>query len=619
MSGGRIRALDAVSGMEDAWVMFNPLYTSFIPDFDRSFDRGFASNLDYYVDRPGEGEAFERIQASSLLSHGGPGDSRGYIIKGPVGSGKTTFVRYLCRKIIPEMRPKCIAIYLDVWRLPEDRDPRQVFDRRFHDAVESSVSGGHGRPFANQGAYYSAMCKYHGYEDEFRGRIVEYRRYASVKDVIRFLRNLDDFERLLVVIDNIDENSAGVKKAGESFALDLLGELREGSGNTGCVLIPVRDYTISNFHSTERFAQLRLPPIRESEVVKAKLREAHDRIKSAIRPLIHEITPITRIRGLRQSIGRLARMTLTRDKAVQFVVDLSGLLASEQEPDVLRLMRRLSAGNMKILVGNVFNLIHSNKLPLQGLFEKVFGVGVFQETTTRRKLVSHDVAIECLMAIHYPFFDVKETHIVNLFNLASSRVEGDYANALVMPRLLFFVSNLGGTTWGHLRKRLNEFGYEDAYVKIGMNTLMHYGLISAEHGRIVGHFEDATKLDVTEAAHEYAVDLICNPSYLQYVCEDTPMPKEYVVSIEEKYRVEDAAGNKKARMAGVRLFVQFLQQEENSELREVVQAKGVDEGAFLLEASARDCRGHGIRISEQMIESVLPQVKRIESDEHAVA
>ena len=100
-----LRALDAVEPELESKEKFNELFNSFIKEFDVSFDRGVLANLGTYVKRKGSKAniSYEEEFSSYLFStHKNPA-GKAYLLKGKVGSGKTTFVRYLKNKVFPKI------------------------------------------------------------------------------------------------------------------------------------------------------------------------------------------------------------------------------------------------------------------------------------------------------------------------------------------------------------------------------------------------------------------------------------------------------------------------------------------------------------------------------------
>ena len=283
---------------------------------------------------------------------------------------------------------------------------------------------------------------------------------------------------------------------------------------------------------------------------------------------------------------------VTKRHACQFLKDLVDEVF-EKEVEFVGFLRDLSDGNLKILVNNVYYLIHSCKLPLAPLFIRRFTPGEAIESKEMEMLLPFWVGCECLMAIHYPFYDVKNSLIMNIFNAASTRAPNTYQNTLVIPRIICILVNFGSLRYGSLVERLQRAGYSLPFIQAGFDKCMHYGLIDSSHGIKRKDFSNETLVKPSEAARCYITTLMVSPTYLQFVCEDTPMPKEHVVKIHDKYLTQSSYGNKLKRMEGAQKMVRFIEQEEALEREEVLGNRRIDEQSFLFEMSLHD-RGGGV-------------------------
>ena len=606
----RKRALDVVEAVKDYWLKYNPLFKSYIPQFDESFDRGVPLNLDFYVTRKTRtGGTFEDEMCNILFStHRNP-TGKVYVLDGYVGSGKTSFARYLTFRLLRKKIPTAVAIYVDTWNLfCEAGDEKTTLEGAFLDAAERALTSEIFPLFRKQEQYFRAVLDSLGYTNLTEIEVFQLGRELNVSDVMRFLVEIPEVTHVLIVIDNIDEHSHAFIKEGQSFVLRLASMARQKRAKVTSVLMPLREYTATRFFDIERFAHRMLPTVKEAEVVKAKLQQSRESIASTAKTLRDTVTYTTYItEGKREVRIQTRTITITQDGSCDFLKRLTDYLLSKKEPDVLRLMRLLCAGNLKILVGNMYNLIHSMKLPLMPLFERVFLPKESIEARSHRVLVPYDLSCECLLAIHYPFYDTDASHMLNIFNASSSRAPNDFRNTLTIPRILCLLRIAGGMPYRVMMERLLSLGYQESYVSDSLKKCLHYGIVSTNHGNKIEHLSPETIVSASCATKAYLDGLILEPSYLQYICEDTPMPEEYCVSIGEKYQTEETPGSKTKRFEGVEQLLRFIEKEEEIERKEVVEKNRLDEQAFLNEMSVGK-QGRGVWINDLMKREVLPRI-----------
>ena len=193
-------------------------------------------------------------------------------------------------------------------------------------------------------------------------------------------------------------------------------------------------------------------------------------------------------------------------------------------------------GNCKYLVAGLYNFLHSCKLPLTPLFAQAFLPAYTNQEV--KQVVPLGTAVECLMAIHYPFFDVDASSICNVFNAADLRAPNCYENTLVIVRLLARLYNAEQPlSYGKLREDFKSVGYHQKVVDAAFEKVSKFGLVDSSEGYCMQDWNDGTDIAATTATKTYIEVLIVEPSYLQYVSEDVPMPPEFVVSIHEKYGI----------------------------------------------------------------------------------
>ncbi|MFX0208210.1 MAG: hypothetical protein ACFFDT_19655 [Candidatus Hodarchaeota archaeon] len=606
------RALDDIEANKDQWLSYNPLFQAYIPQFDETFDRGIPMNLTYYVTRHLEdGRTFEEEMCRILFSTHSNATGKIYVLDGTVGSGKSCLVRYIIQDLLPNIHPGLLAIYIDTWNIFRDKGKeRETLETAFLDAVERAVTSESSNLFARQREYFSAALNTLGYENLTEVQIFEMGRKLSVSDAIRFLLDLQKVTHLFIVIDNIDENSHDAIEQGKGFALTLANLVRQNRTKVATILIPLREYCANRFYDTERFAHKVLPTISEADVMRKRFEQLRDVINSSAKEFSHEVSYARYLDAKSGPKVQSMKITVTKNGACDFLQSLIDDVFSIKEPEVLNLLRKLGAGNLKILIGNSYNLFHSVKLPLIPLFERVFIPSEAIEAKDYHNLLPLEVTIECLLAIHYPFYDTNASHLLNLFNATSSTVPNDFQNVLVIPRIVYTLLNSGGISYDLLNEKLRDWGYPEPLVKKALAKCLHYGLVNSNHGNQIEHFGPDTVLSATSAADCYLNTLIYEPSYLQYICEDTPMPDKYLIPITDKYLSQASTGSKVLRLEGVKKFINFIEKVEMLERNHVLRQHKIDEQTFLREASIRQ-NEKGIWLGQALKERVIPEIQRI--------
>ena len=419
----------------------------------------------------------------------------------------------------------------------------------------------------------------------------------------------DNLESILFVIDNIDEHTREFLEELSRFALQVAGYCMEQSKVDWCVVITSREYNVNNYFDQERYAHRELLPMYESRIVKAKLCA----LRQYVRPGV-VINPAYTLPGGKPSdpsIIQSQKVRLDAAYLAQLIDTVCEHLLSDKEPDFLQLQRRLAAGNIRILVGNVYNFFHSVKLDKIPLLELAWAPETAIEKKTARGLIPEDRAIECLCAIHYPFFDVRASHITNIFNARNSNAPNDYQNTLSIPRILLFLAKARRMNYDQLCHRLTGFGYAKDYIEPAVNKCFHYGLITCTNGSSTRHLNHHSDLKITSAGEFYVQIAMLQVAYLQYACEDCWMEDQFVIPITEKYTIGETHGRVENRMNGAVKLVEFIKREERRE-RAAITARKLDTKAYLSEFGILQ-GAKGRWIHEVMIETVVPSAERIKA------
>ena len=604
------RALDFVEPEIDHWLEFNAMFRNFIPEFDNCFDRGIIPDLNSYVVRDGMSpyESFEAEFTEYLFStHQNP-TGKAYMLIGKVGSGKTTLVRYMSERIFPYNKIATMCVHIDTWKLFDGHDPQyyqETLETVFKETIEDEVLEGNLSLYKSQRDFFNYILKESlGFtlsDDYIMNKGIS---SVSIENLIKILLKHQKINRILIIIDNIDENPADAISTAKSFSRKLAKAAwrtvrtlkRKGINKQCSVLMTVREYSTA-YLDTVHFAKKELPPIDGIKILKKKLEQSKEAIASVSRTVSEDV-PYTIFDGKEHSLHS-TEYKVSKKSTSDF---LQRLLedVDKKEIEAINFIKKLSAGNLKIMVENMYFLLHSNKLPLIPLFRRVFTPDHAIESKEKTVLLPYNLVLECLCAIHYPFYDVNNSNIINIFNAISSRQSDDYQNTLIIPRILALLNNTGGLDYESIIDRFCELGYDKTYTIGGLNKILSKGLIDTSGGIEVNHFSPDTYIRLSTSGILYIKWLIYHPSYLQYICEDTPMPSKYIVPIEEKYSSSKSSGAMSKRLIeAVNNMILFVKEQEQMEKKILLERYNIVENAFLGEMSVQ-IKGHSLWLHEAM-------------------
>ncbi|MDH5561890.1 MAG: hypothetical protein OEY59_13655 [Deltaproteobacteria bacterium] len=579
----RKRALDAPSLIPKKQVVYNPLFESSIPELDEIFERGLPLNLNYYVKRKAQNnEWFEDFLAINLFStHQNP-TGKVYIVEGNVGSGKSSLCKYWQKKHEELSGDNALVIILDVWPTEEDDEINHPeLTEMFIESVFDSLSLK--KFFETKADFFKSVLSSMGFNGLSQDILLKMSKELSSNDIVDFLVFTEVIAKVLIVIDNIDETSQATIKSCRNFALQVSKKSRRHGTKPFSIVMPMRQYTRTRYFDQEHFAHIELPSVSISEIVNSKLEQATDTFASITREYSQQISYVKTKYPKKEIYGLTVRVT--PEKSCYFFQQMSKVVLSSKEQSFLDLITSLSNSNLKILIGNMYNFIHSCKLPLTQLFEKSFVPPEHLKKKDFPEAISFTLGLECLMNIHYPFYDVNASHIINLFNVVSSDASNDYKNSLCISRLLCFLLNNSDQKYESVISRMDFFGYTSFYTNAAIDKCFTYGLIKSDYGRKHSHLTKKSSIAATNIAKLYIYDLLYT-RYLQYVSEDTFMEEEYIVPVIEKY-FDDCVANSsdllKNRKKSEEKFIKFLQKEEDFEKKYISNTINYNWDDFLSE------------------------------------
>ena len=588
----RSRVLDEFSSedVKGKWRQGNMLFCQYTPECDIAFCRGTPMDVEKYImrkgpriddtpdkddmyeenDTPDKDDIKEKVYLKNFFAPGGLFEGKVHLLIGKVGSGKTSFVNYLCEKMIYDELSCPMAIGIDCLGLPRSESAAKAeLEDRFKEYFELYLIDGPRQIFSDKVALYKEMLRQSGKRNPTDDdAISKSEHHLDTSSLLHFLLSLDSIHDLLIVLDNIDENHHDAVLAGKTFAINICNYIwryisfykRRGIQKRACVLIPVREYT-ADYFMTHRPPKTVLDPlpIREYFVNRLYL------MKACIEEKVEEIEilppPTKYWRHSKFYMGSRPTYIISKERAIEFISRLTEKIHGEGQ-ELVGLIENLAAGNLRMAAECLYYLFHSCKLPIIKLFEKLFSESVDKRNEDVDEYIYYSQGVELLMAIHYPFYDVDDSPIINVFNAGYSNATNAFHNSLAIPRLLLYLNNIGGEKKIDLFKFFRKFAYPKSAVLLGLKKCMKKGLLDTASGIDIGHLSDNTSIRLSEAGKEYVRRIIFEPSYLQYACEDTPMPVEYQINISKKYEGNNAKEN---RMESVQKFISFIRQEENLE------------------------------------------------------
>ena len=613
----RRRALDSITNRQ-AWKSYNELFRSHTKIYDDVFDRGSAPDLESYVDvRANDGTLFAEKLVENMLGLQEPGrhEGRVYILRGDVGRGKSIFSRHLVQKFVPSKHAMVIAAYCDAFDIVQNKSFSE-FRTGLRDSLIRSTLTTLSKEYSDECNFFRAILqeKSKGYKLT-DAEILDRREKISIEEILDFLASREIVDRVLIVVDNLDECSKPTIELALSFVRDLTqrGSTAPRSQKVS-ILLPMRDYTVNRYGDTKRFACLDLPEPNHAGVFERKIDMLSELILKDARTFEGVVSASAFSRARREHSVQSIKYQVSRESSGKFLKDLAKyLLTAQQEKDFAPLLKNISAGNCKYLVAGLYNFLHSCKLPLTPLFSQAF-LPEFAWLDARQ-VVPIGIAVECLMAIHFPFYDVDDSSICNIFNAANHDAPNSYENTLVIPKILARLINAGQKIeFGSLKKELISLGYHQKILEQAFKKIAKFGLVTSSEGYQTEDWSNDTNISPNSATKVYLQTLAIEPSYLQYACEDVPMPDEFVVAVDDKYGGKlIGSGSKEARVRSIRNFLAFLEAEEKIELDAVVRKKRLSEKTFM-QRYGINYGGRSIRFSLFIKNCIEPRLKKVSNE-----
>ncbi|MFQ5752596.1 MAG: hypothetical protein ACE5HI_11420 [bacterium] len=610
----RYRPLDDVESRHHDWEDFNSLFGEHTPIVDDIFNRGVRTDLDCYVPTRNNFEytfckehlGLDRTSATHRI----------YFLKGQVGRGKSTFVDYCRHQVIPQIYGKnVITFFLDMEAFVTESIDEELAKRliqTIEDRLVVSYYDGSSLKFKTD------FIRYLHYKTTTERDIVEiYARELNLSNLIRFVDIMQLDKSLpsngsnggvLIILDNIDENASSVISRVASFVHQLINICNAlCTKKAFTILVTVRDYNAESYYRTVKYPITDMRAVDVEELIRRRLRVLSDRLKASYKEktktLEYTITADTERFQART-------VTITKNNLIPFLEDVIQSIFTSRDRKVMQLLENLAAGNLKMIIGNVFNLLYSCKLPLSDLFKKHFRIPELKEYQIAEPF-KIDVVLECLLAVHQPFYCARESLIMNLFNCANSDAENDFHDVLIIPRILCFINNTPHPTVRVIKGKFNKYKYTPENIERALAKCFKYGLFETSYGVKLNQLDPRkSKIDLSIVGKTYMNHLMKEVTYYQYVCEDTYLPEGYIPIWHKYPNKRGDPGSKKLRLEGARQLIKFIKSQEKLELDFIKNQLKLDIDNYLANYSFRN-RGRGITLAEFFEQNVDPSLKRL--------
>lgn len=587
----RIRALDAVENSLDDWRAYNDLFDHFTKDFDEIFSSDYNNNRiidELYVERfeGSSDQSFEDKMVDLLFFDHNLPEGKIYVLTGDVGTGKTTFIKYLCeKKIRVKYKENLLFVYMDMFSsMVSEATSFSDVEISFLEKLKSQIWSANNSKFRGPLDFAKFYLKKNGIDNVSIQDIIsmsETISRMSLSNFLNFILGSCEFTHVIFVIDNIDEGNFYKKTAGGEFARYLKGVCSDAASSAKtCIILPARTYTRNEFFSTDHYFCKKMPQPPASAIIAKRIYAMRNRFSQYIKNKSHSVEIYRQDKHGQKKFVTAKNVRISPETAHAFLMEVLKILDLTQERPARYMLLCISNKNMKILMKIVYYLFHSCKLNYLPIFQMVFGgarmaerVGCGEESIFPIHLI-----IECLMAIHYPFYDKDASPIANIFNADISTNVNDYRNTLVISRIMFFLKRRPSVEYEEILKEFYLIGYDTFSIRQALNVLLKYGLVEIDVGYTIEHVRDNSKIKVSMSGEFYVNCIFTQVRYIELVVADIVMPKKFVIPLNEIHPSNNADSKYPAAIVkskirqAVRNFVAFLRLEEEREW-EVVKSK----------------------------------------------
>lgn len=551
------RALEIIENSAHPWESFNTIFGDHTSILDDLFNRGVRTNLEGYVKTNSNFEIqFCKIQLDPVRASN---THRIHVLQGKIGRGKSTFVDY-CRKVVmPDLYgDELLILFVDLQTFDIDNTDIKLRNKIIECIEEILLIR-----FFNSDLYklQRVFIEHFGYPNI--SPIDTINIYTNIKTVDTLIKFINDFishetfkiSGILLILDNVDENPKEVIKICDILIKDLI-KICENKLKLVpfTVLVPVRDYNANSFSHTQKVNNTNLRNVEANKIIFNKIILLKNQIVLNTRLDYQDIIDYhVRVDGISRIQQKV--IVISKDDLVNYLDSFADSLFKSNDGDVYEILHQLSAGNLKILIANVFNILHSNKLPLSLLFRKYFIDRDLHTINEIDEPFTVENVIECLLSIHFPYFTHLESHIINLFNCNNSSNPKEFRDQLVLVKIICAANNIGSFTVNNIKGIFEQYSYSLKLVERGLKLCFENGILETDIGIRLSHLDNEhTQIRLSSLGNVYLYYLLTNITYFQYVCEDTYLPDDYVIPILTKYSNGNFHGSRENRiLSGIKL------------------------------------------------------------------
>ena len=531
----------------------NFLFDAMIKEFDKIllhidlYDDDLFAKL--YVDKRADGESvFNTIfPLWEISSENNQNNGFVYMLLGRKGIGKSITLKYYCRS--EKEKNKKDIIYINLIDKQLDTNFKNNLSAELMNKIYDIIANEHKQLFlylCEPEKIKTYRPEYEYYNPQELQKEILNKKTDSLK---RMFRHLSDHNKYIyLIIDNIDDFPIDTVKPLIYLCIGLMQEC-----HIRCIV------ALRNYWNLQRLRinDINLPSkmLREPNIT-----EIHNKHFDAIN--VNRITEqvILEIENEEKIINADDLKQIYKNIVKQI----------ENDKNIQEKLYKLVNYNIRDYMFIVYHFFHSPYLYSKPPFLEMLLKQIGFKTKGYRKLQYFDF-IENAMAIHTLCYDTEASRIFNLFHHAYEHddvARNNYRNTLIFIRILQQLPRVPVGTPRDKKDiitKLKRVGYDEAITKHAINTLLYNALIESFQGI---KESDVEQLAISHKGIEY-LELINEFSYLLYVCDDVPMPDEYKIDIEEKFGKEHLIfsnpGNLEKKICSVKLFLDFISSEENSE------------------------------------------------------
>lgn len=615
MTEKRVRALDRVEQGHHPWQRFSSIFGQLVTIVDVIFNRGHDSGEQLYVENKDKfEEAFCRVSVNpvrNVIINDKPSHST-CVLRGQVGRGKSTLVRHCIQVTMPELFGKdaLIQVYIDCVNY-DDQSPLQSFNRAFCLELECWLLK---HLSWTEKELWTEFVGSRGLEPAGDAELISiYSKLLNMESIMTFIDHLIECRILNVkgivfYLDNADENPPTVVKAVSIFAQNICRTADSRLKQVPLtVVVCLREYNAVGYENTNRHTLTDMRGVDECAVIQTKLKVLHSEIVRLLG---------TSLETMRAAYGEPVEIMFdynlpggAKDQTRKFIIEPGGIpyfleqviaaLFHVRDPLAMSFLQRMAAGNLKVLGANVFNLLLSKKLPRSSVFTSSL---LASAGRPRQFSEAFDITtiLECMLAVHYPFYTRRESFVANLFNVNGSSAIGEYKDLLILPRVLLYLKNSGSKTPKEIIGFFNTYGYDNELVKNALERAFSKGMFNTMFGVRLSHLRHGKwRISLSSVGLAYLEDIMSNLIYYQYVCEDTYMPESLVVDLMAKYPADQVhRGDKEARVQSGLNMLEYIVLLERAEL-EQLRTYNSDVNKYLLMAGFQ-VNGKGVKLEDHL-------------------